>query len=271
GFRAAAQRRVDRYVGAPDPALDGEEPLRAVWRERSAHWRASFADVPRGFWDRVMPTVHITPPVPDRVALSVAPAVALLGVVGDGLDLDDDARLPTAAVRALDERFGWSQRYSLPAPWRETDLQPLLLVDEHLRRQRLLTRRGSRLSVSVAGRRAAGDPAALWSALVAPVPRWQDGVEHDALAVLAAAVLGQERHTADSVVAAATAVLAGKWEPTAGASLREAVASVWSGWYRLGIPLGWWEERRGPVRPTHYGRAANASVFRAVSTRPRLR
>ncbi|MGZ6804561.1 MAG: hypothetical protein ACXVFU_16065, partial [Nocardioidaceae bacterium] len=80
GFRVAAQRRVERYVGAPDPALDGEEPVRAVWRERSAHWRTSFAGVPRGFWDRVMPAVHSTPPVPDRVALSVAPAVALLGV-----------------------------------------------------------------------------------------------------------------------------------------------------------------------------------------------
>lgn len=271
GFRTAAQRRADAYVGAPAAGLGGESPLRVVWRERAAAWRASFTGVPEGFWDRAMPAVHDTPPVPARVELAVAPALALLGEVGEGLALTEVGHLPERTALALDERFGWSQHFALGRPRGEADVQQLLLLDEHLREQRLLTRRGGRLTVSPAGRRAAADPARLWTALVAPVPRWHDGIEHDALAVLAASVLGQERHTPATAVAEASSVMATKWQPSGGVSVGAAVGAAWTAWYRLGIPLGWWEERRGPVRPTSYGRAACASVFRAVSTRPRLR
>jgi hypothetical protein len=218
-----------------------------------------------------MPAVHDTPLVPTRVELSVVAAPALLGEVGDGLTLTEVGHLPAGTALALDERFGWSQQFALGRPRGEADVQQLLLLDEHLREQHLLTRRSGRLSVSAEGRRVLADPARLWTALVAPVPRWNDGIEHDALAVLAAAVLGQDRHTAATAVAEACSVMATKWQPAGAASLEAAVGAVWTQWYRLGIPLGWWEERRGPVRPTSYGRAACASVFRTVSTRPRLR
>jgi len=267
GFRAAAARRTERYVTTPSSGPGGVVPLRAVWRERSLAWRAGFPGVPDGFWERAMPAVDDTPPVPLRVELSVAPALALLAAVGDGLDLDADGHLPAGTALALDERYGWSQHYALGRPRGEADVQQLLLLDEHLRSQRLLTVRSGRVTVAAEGRKVAADPARLWSALVAPVPRWRDGIEQDALGVLATALLGQERHTPATVVAEASSVLATRWR--GGPSPSAVVAQVWAQWYRLGIPLGWWEERRGPVRPTDYGRAACASLHRAVSTRPR--
>jgi hypothetical protein len=122
----------------------------------------------------------------------------------------------------------------------------------------------------------AEDPAALWSALVAPRPRWRSELEQDVLGVLAACVLGQERPTIDSVRAEAVAVLATKWHPVGGGregDLEETVGYLEIDWYRVGLVLGWWEERGTALglRPTAAGRAACASVFRTAATRPRSR
>lgn len=271
GFRAAARRRVERYLTTPTADFGGEPPRTAVWRERAEAWMASFRDVPAPFWDRAMPHVHELPAVPERVALSLAPAVALLEAVGTGVTLTDAGYLPTRLVAGLDERFGWSQEYSLSRPRGETDLPPLRFLHEHLRAQRLLTRRGRHLTVSTAGRDALADPAVLWASVTAPAPRWRAGFEHDALAVLAIAQLRDPRLTGEQLLDEMVYVLGGKWRAEGGGSLEEGARWVQLEWYRVGLVLGWYDGRGRSTewRLSGFGRVAAACVFRAVSTAPR--
>lgn len=271
GFRAAARRRVERYLTTASPDFDGEPPRAAVWRERTDAWKGSFRDVPSAFWDRALPHVHELPAVPQRVQLSLAPAVALLEAVGEGVTLTDAGYLPTRLVAGLDERFGWSQEYSLGRPRGETDVPPLQFLHEHLRAQRLLTRRGRRLTVSAAGRDALADPAALWGSVTAPGPRWRPGFEHDALAILAVAQLRDPRLTGDQLLEEMVYLLAGKWRPEGGGSVEEGARWVQLEWYRVGLVLGWYDGRGRSLewRLSDLGRAAAARLFRSVATAPR--
>ena len=273
GFRAAAQRRVERYLQTSSDEFGGRTPLQAVWQERADAWRDSFRGVPSVFWDRSHAAIVSTPAVPTGVGLAVAPAQALLEAVGEGVTLTEAGYLPPKLALALDERFGWSQDYALGRPRGEADVLQLGFLDDHLRAQRLLTRRGKRLTVSAAGHRAMADPAGLWAAVVAPGPRWRPGFEQDALAVLAACLLSGERVTADLLDEEMSFVLGGKWRPAGGGPVDDDVRWVETGWRRLGLALGWWEDRRrGPEeRLSAFGRAAAACVFRTVATGPMRR
>jgi hypothetical protein len=272
GFRAAAQRRVVRYLHEPAAPLDGTPPLVAVRRERTEHWISSFRDVPAAFWERALREVESAPEVPARVHLSLAPAVALLQAVGDGLTLTEAGYLPPKLAIGLDDRFGWSEDYALSRPRGEADVRQLAFLHAHLRAQRLLTRRGRRLTVSAIGRRALAEEAALWAAVVAPGPRWRPGFEQDALAVMAVVLLCNDRLTSDQLLEEISAVLARKWRPTSGASLDDGVHVLHVEWLRLGLALGWWQDRRRLTRRlSELGRAAAAGVFRAVATGPMRR
>ncbi len=271
GFRAAARRRVERYLTTPSADFGGEPPRTSVWSERAAAWRSSFRNVPGAFWAAGSPHVRAAPAVPARAGLSLAPVVALLAGVGEGVALTEAGYLPTRLVLGLDERFGWSQEYSLARPRGEADLAPLRFVDEHLRAQRLLTRRGRQLTVSSSGRAALAEPAALWAAVTAPGPRWRAGFEQDALAVLAVALLRGDRLTSDQVAEEMAYVLGGKWRAEGGGSVEEGARWVQAEWYRLGLVLGWYDERRRAeeLRLSDVGRVAAACVFRSVATAPR--
>ncbi len=271
GFRTAARRRVDRYLRTASAGFGGRTPLEAVRRERIDDWRSSFREVPDDFWERAMPAVESEPAVPKAPELSLAPVLALMEAVGDGVALTGAGYLPTRLALALDERFGWSQDYALRRPRGEADVAQLRFLDEHLRAQRLLTRRGRRLTVSAAGRAAMADPARLWAAVVAPGPRWRPGFEHDALAVLAATLLGADRATDDQVRARMTAVLGTKWWPSDGGPIDDDVWVMETDWFRLGLALGWWQDRRRmlELRLSDFGRVAAACVLRTVATGPR--
>lgn len=271
GFRAAARRRVERYLTTGSDDFDGEPPRTAVWQERADAWRASFPEVPAPFWDRALPHVHELPVVPERVSLSLAPAVALMEAVGEGVTLTDAGYLPTRLVLMLDERFGWSQEYSLRRPRGEGDLPLLQFLHEHLRGQRLLTRRGRQLSVSAAGREALAEPAVLWASVTAPGPRWRPGFEHDALAIHAIAQLRDPRLAGEELLEETVYVLGGKWRAEGDGTLEEGARWVQLEWYRVGLALGWYEGRgRSPEgRLSAFGRAAAAAVFRSVATAPR--
>ncbi len=273
GFRPAARRRLERYLAGESADFAGASPLAAVREERSGAWRASFGDVPAAYWDRALPRLAQAARVPTGAALSLAPAAALLEAAAEGVTLTDAGYLPTRLALSLDERFGWSQSYGLGRPRGEADVPPLGFLDEHLRRQRLLTKRGRHLTVSAAGRRAMADPGALWRAVTAPRPRWRPGFEHDALAVLAVSLLGEERLSSEAVRAEMAYVLGGKWRAEGGATLDDGVWWVEVEWYRLGLVLGWFDDRRHPdeLRLSGLGRAAAAAVFEVVAAGPRRR
>jgi hypothetical protein len=269
GFRAAAQRRLDRYLTSPSEEFAGP-PLTAVWRERVDQWRSSFRGVPDVFWDRAMPALESAPLVPERPHLSVAPALALMEEVGEGVTLTEAGYLPPKLAIGLDERFGWTEDYALSAPRSEADVRQLMFLHEHLRAQRLLTRRGRRLTVSASGRRAMGDPARLWGAVVGPAPRWRAGFEQDALAVMAVSLLGHDHVSGEQVREEMTSVLSRKWRPKDGGPIDDDVWWVEVEWLRVGLALGWWQNRRRAAeqRLSEFGRVAAACAFRSAATGP---
>ena len=258
----------------------GRGDLAALCRSPATHesmavgaWVASFPAVPAQFWQAALSAVERTASVPRRAALSLASARALLTVVGDGLTLEG-GRLPLSTVTALDDRFRWTEEF----PWMrvagEDDIAPLRILRDHLLAQGLLRLDGDRLSRSELGRSAADDTVRLWRAVVEPVPRWAHAFEQDALGVMAASVLRSAEFSLGRIGEEMTHVLAERWRPAARdehGGLFDAAAALAQSWYRLGVPLGWWDTGRGPAdrRPNGFGRAAAVTVLRAVTTRRR--
>ncbi|MGA8993990.1 MAG: hypothetical protein WB441_06755, partial [Nocardioidaceae bacterium] len=197
-----------------------------------------------------------------------------LQVVGDGVELTADGLLPLETVRGLDDRFRWTDDF----PWMrvrdETDIAPLSLLRQHLMAQELLRRDGRRLVPTTTGTAVSQDTGRLWDAIVDPGPRWPGRFERDALAVMAASVLRSVDYAADRVAGQMAHVLATKWRPghqaSGGGGRLAGLTALAQTWYRLGVPLGWWDTGRGPAdrRPNSFGRAAAVTVFRIVAGRP---
>jgi hypothetical protein len=232
-------------------------------------WAASFEDVPADFWRPALGALPGAAQVPDRAALSLASAHALIETVGDGLTLTPTGGLPARTVQALDDRFRWTEEFPWMGSAAESDIPPLRFLREHLVAQGLLVREGRRLEPTAEGRSCQEDTARLWRRVVSPGPRWSQEFDRDALAVMAASLLRTPDFTLARVAEEMTRVLSDKWRPAsgaAGASVFDGASLVAQAWYQLGVPLGWWDSGRGPAdrRPNLWGRAAAAAVFRSV-------
>ena len=235
----------------------------SVWR-----WTRSFPDVPDAFWAPAREGLGPRPGPPPRVALSLASARGLLDVVGDGLPLTASGNLPIDTVRALDDRFRWTEEFPWMRPVDESDLPPLRFLHDHLTAQRLLVSDGRHIRLAERGRQALGDTERLWSAVVDPAPRWTREFERDVLGVLAASLLRSGTFTPGRVAEEVTHVVAAKWRPAreeVRGGVFDGVSPVVHSWYQLGVPLGWWDTGRGPAdrHPNVFGVAAAAAVFRA--------
>ena len=154
-------------------------------------------------------------------------------------------------------------------PAGDADIPPLRFLHEHLAAQRLLVREGSLLRVTDAGRSALGDTTRLWSTVVDPAPRWTQEFDRDVLGVMAAVLLRTGSFTAGRMTEDITHVLAAKWRPVRHDrqdSVFDGASLVVQEWYRLGVPLGWWDTGRGPAdrHPNVFGAAAAAAVFRSA-------
>jgi hypothetical protein len=269
-FAAGAARLVEDFLLAPSPVHDGESPACVVRRERAAIWAHQLGTV--DFWTGVLRALDDEPVVPADVGLSVAPARALLEAVGDGVALTKAGYLPPALALTLDARFGWSDDYGSTRPRGESDLPPLMFLHGHLEAQRLLSRRGGRLTVSAKGRRCLADDGRLWSALVTPQPRWQTGFETDTLAVMAAVLLDSDALTGEQIGDRMEQVVSRKWRGEDGSGVGDGLWWVRVEWYRLGITLGWWQRRSGRLglawTLSSFGRAAAAAAFWSVAGAP---
>jgi hypothetical protein len=232
-------------------------------------WTRSFPHVPPQFWRPALAGLGPRPDPPPRVRMTLAGVRALLETVGDGLELTAEGRLPAVTVQALDDRFRWTEEFPWMRPTAEEDIPPLRFLHDHLTAQRLLVHDGGLVRVSETGRAALADTARLWWAVVDPAPRWTQEFDRDVLGVMAAALLRTGSFSAGRMTEEVTHVLAAKWRPARperqdrvfdGASL------VVQEWYRLGVPLGWWDTGRGPAdrHPNVFGAAAAAAVFRAA-------
>jgi hypothetical protein len=273
GFAAAARRLVEEALRTPSQEYDGRAPATLVRRERAAIWAQRIG--PPDLWERILPDLDEEPLVPVNVEASLAPAIALIEAIGDGVTLTKSLNLPPALALELDARFGWSDEYGSTRPRGESDLPPLRFLDEHLREQRLLTRRGTRLTVSARGRRCRGEPEQLWRAVVDPEPRWPAGFAADAVAVLAAVLLEADAQSGERLGERMEEMLSGKWRATDDQGMGDSVWWIRVDWYRLGITLGWWERRSGRLglgwTLSRYGRGAAASAFWTVAGAPMSR
>ena len=253
----------------PDQAAVCRSPLThetlAVWR-----WAHSFADVRDEFWQPALAALRDRRPVPPRAALSMSSAHALLEAVGDGVSLTESGQLATETVRALDDRFRWTEEFPWMRVRQESDVAPLRLLHAHLVAQELLAESGRRLTRTPLGELCTSDTGRLWRVVVDPSPRWSQEFERDALGVMAASVLRSADFTLGRIAEEMTHVLAGRWRAVSPAhlgSVFDGASAVAQGWYQLGVPLGWWDTGHGPAdrRPNAFGRAAAVTVFRAVS------
>jgi hypothetical protein len=234
----------------------------AVWR-----WTESFSDVPKDFWRPALAGLEPPAATPARVGLSLASAQALLEVVGaSGLGLEETGELPAATVLGLDDRFRWTEQF----PWMhrtgEQDIPPVRILHEHLTAQRLLVHHSGRLSRTRHGLAALNDLSALWRAVVEPAPRWSHEFDRDTLGLMAASLLGSGVFKPERLTEAITGPLAAKWRSAEDRVVFDGASLVVHAWYRLGVPLGWWNTGRGPAdrHPNTFGRAAAAAVFRSM-------
>jgi hypothetical protein len=233
-------------------------------------WSGSFPGVPVEFWPPALRSLPRAARTPERAALSLASAHALIETVGEGLALTTAGRLPPSTVRALDDRFRWTEEFPWMRSAEESDIAPLSFLHEHLVAQRLLARDGRRLAPTPEGRACLRDTARLWQRVVGPQPRWSQEFDRDALGVMAASLLRTPDFTLGRVAEEMTQVLTGKWRPVHPAtrgSVFDGASLVAQAWYQIGVPLGWWDSGRGPAdrRPNGWGRAAAAALFRAVA------
>lgn len=232
-------------------------------------WTRSFPQVPAQFWRPALAGLGPRPGPPPRVRMTLAGVRALMETVGDGLELTAAGRLPPESVRALDDRFRWTDEFPWMQPSAEEDIAPLRFLHDHLTAQRLLVRDGGVERVGEAGRAALADTDRLWWAVVDPAPRWTQEFDRDVLGVMAAALLRTGSFSAGRMTEEVTHVLAAKWRPARPArqdSVFDGASLVVQEWYRLGVPLGWWDTGRGPAdrHPNVFGAAAAAAVFRSV-------
>ncbi len=264
GSQRAAEQLVAAFLSAPAPAHHGACPRDAVRQQRTQAWARHLAGGDPGWLTSVLPAVLREPEDTSAPALSLVPARALLEAAWDGVRLTEGGELPEATVAALDDRFAWSDDRPRSRLARvESRLPPLLFLRQHLQAQRLLVVRHDRLEVTATGRRCLADPVLLWQAVTDPAPRWGDGFDADALAVMAALLLRSPAVSREDLVDEAAAVLGGA---------AAAVDWVRVEWYRVGVPLGWWERSRGRwlgLRLSRLGRAAATQTFWSVAARPR--
>jgi len=273
--REQAVALTERFLTTPSENYHGVTPRLFVLRWRALRWILRLDPEFQEFWRQALHRIYDEPAVPDNVQLSTAPAEALLETALTGPVLTELGHLPDALVVELDARFGWTDKLPLgraPAqrPVGEQAVPALLFVDLHLREQGLLTRSDGRLALTPEGRRCLADRRLLWQALVSPQPRWDDGFEQDALAVMAAALLRRTAVSASGLSRQVSGLLSHKWHSATGDSLSSGVEWLRVEWYRLGVGLSWWEltRRAGDYRLSQFGRAAAAELFWAVAARP---
>jgi hypothetical protein len=223
GWKQLAARITEVSLRMPRLELRGGTLLQAVCRERAESWATGYPEVRQDLLRRMLPLLAGEVAVPAEAGACLMPLRWLLERVGDGVLLTAAGWLPKALVVEANDVFGWFDLFDA-AVRSETDLPELGTLNELARRTRLITKKGRKVSLSAAGRRAVGDPVLLWRTVVADV--FAAGTYEGEGAALAAATL--VRHSAPvpypRVEATVGAGLKGRWRTVAGEAIEE-----WSG------------------------------------------
>jgi hypothetical protein len=266
GWKAQAARLTTTYLTAPDATYDGRAPLDVVRDERARRWAQGGGPA----WQRLHASVLPLLEEPEVTGVSLAPVRALLDGIGDGVTLTPAGYLPKALVLELIDRFGWYDFPGMKAR-SEADVVPLRELHALLRKARVVTKRGRKLTIA---RKGIDDDSRLFR-LIAEQAMSGDDLDAEVAAVRAAVLL-KGAVLEDELDKAVYDVVAERWRTTAGQPVeREDV--TWGGfcWRSVARTLGW-QKASGdwPARTltlTDAGRAAAVLGLRARAYAPRHR
>ncbi|HEY0690523.1 MAG TPA: hypothetical protein VGD71_15965 [Kribbella sp.] len=274
GWKKAAERISKHFLLSEGP--DGRVPVEVVETERLKKWSLDGGPDRQRLRRSLLPLLSEVSVPGAGLAESLAPARALLEGVGEGATLTKADYLPRALAVDLNDRFRW---YDLPGynVTSESDVLALQLLHGLLRRSRLLTKRGRRLTVSAEGRRCLGDDQRLFRLLAVQVLSGSH-VDLDIARLKAGALLvaGEARTTNQLAVAILPAVEEA-WRSRDGQPVGlERVKSGGLEWRLNATTFGWLNDSRDyysgyPQELTALGRVASAIALRALAAAPRKR
>ncbi|MDX6236273.1 MAG: hypothetical protein QOG10_1088, partial [Kribbellaceae bacterium] len=278
GWKKTAERVSEQFLSSAGP--DGRVPVEVVETERLKRWALDCGPDRQRLRRSLLPllsevAVPVSVPVAG-LAESLAPARALLEGVGDGATLTKADYLPRALAVELNDRFRW---YDLPGynVTSESDVLALQLLHGLLRRSRLLTKRGRRLTVSAEGRRCLADDQRLFRLLAVQVLSGTH-VDLDIARLKAGGLLvAGEGRTTNQLAAAILPAVEEAWHSRGGQPIGlERVKSGGLEWRLNATTLGWLNDSRDyysgyPQELTALGRVASAIALRAFAAAPRKR
>ena len=286
GWRSVAVAVTDETLLGPGPDGSGASLLLSVLHERRASW---LRDAARDGVVVPAPLVAALtgPPGDDATTTgrpseeevaSLEPLRWLLEQVGPGAALTQAGLLPTALVRAADERFHWSSDGPLRRIRGESDLPELATLHELAREQRLLAVRKGRIAVTATGRAALANPPtrldAVYARLLTPGTWRGDAGTAVGLALLGDAPVGPAMST-DELYAAVAAFVARRWRVAGGEPTASAITSVTWEVLRVASLFGWTVREAdawfAAPRLTPVGRAAVTRGLVRAAEAPRTR
>ncbi len=165
GFRRRQAEVADAALRAPGDEGDERSRLEVVHAERLARWVQRGNT--RGSAERsaiIEPVAALIAAEPgvsdtDSARAALAPVLWLLSQANDGIALTQTGALNRAFVREVAERWpSWWRAELFGPPNRQEDLALLCELDELLRDQRLVRRKGRRILATARGRKLAADP-----------------------------------------------------------------------------------------------------------------
>ncbi|MGH2902458.1 MAG: hypothetical protein ACRDK7_02530 [Solirubrobacteraceae bacterium] len=168
GFHRRQAEVADAALRAPADAGDERSRLEVVHAERLAHWVQRGNT--RGSAERsaiIEPVAALIAAEPtsidtDSACTTLAPALWLLSQANDGIALTQTGAFNRAFVREVAERWpNWWRAELFGPPNRQEDLALLCELDDLLRNQRLIRRKGRQILTTARGRKLAADPPAL--------------------------------------------------------------------------------------------------------------
>lgn len=208
----------------------------------------------------------------ELVRESVAPARALLEGIGDGVTMTQAGYLPNALVVELNDRFRWYDLLGYKAN-SEADVIDLQVLHGLLRRAKLLTPRGRKLSVSAKGKQLADDRSLFDTLALATLSG--DDAAQDVVRLTAGALLvatgPQSMGQLESII---RPTLDETWRSKSGQTItpRQVTEAVLD-WWSTADTFGWQQDSGDWPNDLHEltqtGRAAVANAFRALAAGPR--
>ncbi len=272
GWKAQAARLTIGYLTSA--SKDSRAPLDVVQDERARRW----AEAGGAAWQRLQASVLPKLAVPelwDLAARSLVPVRALLEGIGDGVTLTQAGYLPKALVVELNDRFKWYDLYGFKTR-SEADVYQLAELHALLRKARVLTKRGRKLTISGTARRWLDDDARLFRVLAEQAMSGAD-FDADVAAAYGAVLLTRAETVPETEVHRSVFnVVADRWRTTAGQVVElEHVRWAAVGWRSVAKTLGLleqdgeWDART--LALTEAGKAGVVLGLRARAYAPRHR